>query len=103
MVQTYLEWDWEGGETAFRKAIEINPNDAGARLGYAGFLTQMKRLDEARVQVERGLELDPLNPLSRVMDGHLMLYEGRYAEAIEDGLIDGPVVFNDIAGVLEYD
>jgi tetratricopeptide (TPR) repeat protein len=84
MVRIYLEWDWEGGEAAFRKAIEINPNYADARAFYAGFFYIMGRLEEGRVQIERALELDPFNPLFRGMNGYGLLCERRYAEAIEE-------------------
>jgi tetratricopeptide (TPR) repeat protein len=78
------EWDWEGGEAAFRKAIEINPNYPDARASYAAFLATMERVDEARVQIDRALELDPLNPVSRFVNGFVLNYERRHAEAIEE-------------------
>jgi tetratricopeptide (TPR) repeat protein len=62
----------------------------------------MKRLAEARVQVERGLELDPLNPLPRVMNGFRLMGEGRYAEAVEEleALLrvepDNPAVYHNL-------
>ena len=84
LVGIWQEWDWERGEAAFRKAIEINPNHADARLSYTGFLAQMGRTDEARVQIERALELDPYNPLIRSFNGYRLLYERRYAESVEE-------------------
>ena len=84
LVGIWQEWDWERGEAAFRKAIEINPNYADARLSYTGFLAQMGRTDEARVQIERALELDPYNPLIRSFNGYRLFYEHRYAESIEE-------------------
>ncbi len=82
LVRIWQEWDWEGGEAAFRRAIEINPNYADARLSYTGFLAQMGRTDEARAQIERALELDPFNPMIRSFNGYRLLYERRYAESI---------------------
>jgi tetratricopeptide (TPR) repeat protein len=84
LVRVWQEWDWEGGDAAFRKAIEINPNYADARLSYTGFLAQMGRTDEARAQIERALELDPHNPLIRSFNGYRLFYERRYAESIEE-------------------
>jgi tetratricopeptide (TPR) repeat protein len=84
MVRTYQEWDWEGGEAAFRKAIEINPNYADARAFYAGLLYVLERAEEGRAQMERALELDPFNPLFRAMNGYRLLLERRYAESIEE-------------------
>ncbi|KPL07397.1 hypothetical protein AMJ85_09630 [candidate division BRC1 bacterium SM23_51] len=82
-MRTWQEGDWEGAEAAFRKAIEMNPNYAEARASYSAFLAQMRRPDEARAQVERALELDPFNPVCRVMNGHGLIFERRYAESIE--------------------
>ncbi|NIN71147.1 MAG: tetratricopeptide repeat protein [Gemmatimonadetes bacterium] len=84
MVRFWLEWDWEGGEAAFRKAIEINPNYAEARAYYGNILLHNERREEARAQIERALELDPFNPLFRAMNGYLLCSERRYAEAIEE-------------------
>jgi TolB-like protein len=103
LVGIWQEWDWEGGEAAFRKAIEINPNYADARLSYTGFLAQMERPDEARAQIERALELDPNSPLIRTFNGYGLFYERRYAEAIEEYEAalriepDNPAVFFNLA------
>jgi tetratricopeptide (TPR) repeat protein len=84
MVRAWLEWDWEDGEAAFRKAIEINPNYAEARAWYAGFLYTMERPEEGRAQMERALELDPFNLMLRTMNGGLLSTEHRYADAIDE-------------------
>ncbi len=84
MIRAWLEWDWEGAEAAFRKAIEINPNYAEARAFYAGFLYTMERPEEGRAQMERALELDPLNLMFRGLNGGMLSTERRYAEAIEE-------------------
>jgi TolB-like protein/Tfp pilus assembly protein PilF/tRNA A-37 threonylcarbamoyl transferase component Bud32 len=85
LIRVWLEWDWEGGEAAFRRAIEINPNYAEARAWYGAFLCYiMERPEEARAQIESALELDPFNPLFRTFNAGLLSTERRYAEAIEE-------------------
>jgi tetratricopeptide (TPR) repeat protein len=84
VIRQFLEWDWAGAEAAYLKIFEINPEFAGARLGYAVLLTWMGRLEEARVQLDRALVLDPYNPGPRMNNGDLLAYEGRYDEAIEE-------------------
>jgi serine/threonine-protein kinase len=84
MIRAWLDWDWEGAEAAFRKAIEINPSYAEARAFYAGFLYTMERPEEGRAQMEIALQLDPLNLMSRALNGGLLNAERRYAEAIEE-------------------
>jgi len=82
LIKTWHEWDWEGAEDAFRKAIEINPNFPDASMSYAAFLAQTRRTREARPLMERALELDPANPMVRMMNGFRLMYERRFAEGI---------------------
>ena len=81
-VRTWGDWDWEGGEAAFRRAIALKPNYGEARAYYSDFLTFMRRPEEARVQIERALELDPLNSLFQGLYGLHLMWERRYDDAI---------------------
>ena len=60
-IRTWSEWDWAGAETAFQKAIGINPNYPDARAFYSHFLSIMGRPEEARAQMDSAVALDPLN------------------------------------------
>jgi len=60
--RTWGDWDWEAGEEAFRRAIELNPGYADAHMFYGHLLTILGRWEEAAEQVESGRQLDPLNP-----------------------------------------
>jgi TolB-like protein/Tfp pilus assembly protein PilF/predicted Ser/Thr protein kinase len=82
-VKTWLEWDWEEAEIAFRRAIELNPNYPDVRAYYSHFLFIMHRPEEAMVQIERALELDPFNPLFQSLYGADLMIMRRYDEAIE--------------------
>jgi len=81
-LKTWFEWDWEGGEASFLRAIELNPNFAMARVFYSMLLCYLKRNEEAIAQAERALELDPLNSMFMVMYGNDLVLLGRYDEAI---------------------
>jgi len=83
-VVRHWEWDWEGAEAAFRKAIEINPNYARARAWYAYHLSAIERPDEARVQMDRALALDPYRPGVRTFNAGLLCDVRQYAECIEE-------------------
>ncbi|MGW8316660.1 MAG: hypothetical protein ACWGNV_13745 [Bacteroidales bacterium] len=63
LIGTWIEWNWEKGENEFQRALELNPNDAMARIYYAHFLIGQRRNDEALRQGAMAIELDPLNPL----------------------------------------
>ena len=82
LIRTWGDWDWEGGETAFLRAIAINPNYPDVRAFYADFLMMMERPEEAMAQIERALELDPFNPMFQTFYGMDLLFVRRYDEAI---------------------
>lgn len=82
-VRYICEWDWVGAEKEFRIAIRLNPNSAETRLFYAHFLVVTGRLGEWKLEIERALELDPLNFLIQCFFGWQLVYLGRHEEAIE--------------------
>ncbi len=79
-VNFLYEWDWAGAEAEWKRAIELNPNYVDSV--YAHFLWVMKRPEEAMAQMERALQLDPLNELVHIHHGFILLSAGRYDEAI---------------------
>jgi len=80
---TWMMWDWEGGESAFKKALEINPNHAEAHAYYSHLLNIMGRPEEAMKQIETALKLDPFNPLILSLYSIDLIFERRYEEAIK--------------------
>jgi len=81
--KTWGEWDWEGGEKSFRRAIELNPNYPDPRVYYSWLLFYMGRQEEAMAQIERALELDPFNVLFRTLYAWDLMYMHRYDDAVE--------------------
>jgi serine/threonine-protein kinase len=81
-VRAWQEWDWEGADEAFRRAIELNPSDPENVAFYSHFLNIMKRPDEAMAQIERAMELDPLNPLIQALYSWDLVFARRYDDAI---------------------
>jgi tetratricopeptide (TPR) repeat protein len=82
-IKTWSDWDWEGGEQAFKRALELNPNFAEALVYYSHLLCYMGRLDEALVMADRAMQLDPLNSVILTISGVTLSYLGRYDDAIE--------------------
>ncbi len=83
-VFLYFERDLEAGGEAFRRALEIDPNNAMARHGYADYLLGMGRLDESVDQVIRGRKSDPLSLMTNAtVVGHLYVAR-RYDEAVAE-------------------
>jgi len=52
-------WDWAGMEQEYRKAIEVNPNNASAHQELGEFLDAMGRPDEGLKECELAQQLDP--------------------------------------------
>ena len=78
-------WDWEGGESAYKKALEINPNHADAHGLYSLLLITLGRPEEAMEHVELALKLDPHNPMIRVRYSAALLFVRRYDDCISVG------------------
>ena len=57
----YHDWDVAGAETDYRRAIELNPNDATAHHWYAELLAMQGRFEESFAEYDRALSLDPLS------------------------------------------
>jgi len=81
-IRAWTDYDWEGAEKAFRRAIELNPNYPDPRPGYSHLLFIMRRPEEAMAQLERALELDPFNVLFRDLYAMGLNIARRYDEAI---------------------
>jgi serine/threonine-protein kinase len=78
-----FEWDWDGAERAFRRALELNPGHAPSHHWHAMFLASRGRFDEALAEMERARELDPLSMIMMAGVGRILHFAGRYAEAID--------------------
>jgi Flp pilus assembly protein TadD len=52
-VMNYYDWDRSGAEQEFKRALELNPNDAATYHVYGRFLASMGRVDEARAELNR--------------------------------------------------
>jgi tetratricopeptide (TPR) repeat protein len=76
------DWDWAGAERGFRRAIELNPSYALARIWYAMYLYAMMRFDEAAVEAGRAQELDPVSSLVNTFAGSAYFLAGRVEEAM---------------------
>ena len=55
------EWDWEGAEREYRRAVETDPNSSVGHAWYGAYLRFLGRFEESLAQARRALELDPLD------------------------------------------
>ena len=84
----WYEWDWEGAEAAFRRAIELNPNYPEGRSAYALLLSIMKHPNEALEQSERAMELDPFLDVIQHFHGMVLYMARRYDDAMDEWVLD---------------
>jgi serine/threonine-protein kinase len=82
-IRSMFDWDWLAAERAYQRALEVDRNSAGVRQWYAYHLSAVGRSTEAVQQARLGLELDPLNPMSRVVLADQLVNARGYAEATE--------------------
>jgi len=82
-VTFYGMWDVNAAEREFRRAVELDPNNAKAHHWYATFLQTIGRHEESLIEIERARQLDP-NSSSVVADkGRLLWAAGRHDEALQ--------------------
>lgn len=77
------DWDWQGSEREYRRAIDLNPNYATAHHWYAEHLMWVGRFDEALAESERARQLDPLSLIIAADNGAILYFSRQYDRAIE--------------------
>ena len=75
-----FEYDWEGAEASFRRAIELSPGYADTYDLYGRMLAGLERFDEAIALQQRAYELDPVSARSDTVTS--LVRAGRNEEAI---------------------
>ena len=81
-LMTY-EWDWDGAELEFKRGIELDADSVVARQGYAVYLLNLGRTQEALDQTTAALAIDSLWVKGYQDLGFILTLEGKYAEAID--------------------
>src|SRR3984957_9009969 len=77
------DWDFAGGEAEFKKAIDLDPNDATAHQSSAEDLSALGgREQEALAEITRAYQLDPLSPIISRVIGSIRVSARQYDEAI---------------------
>ena len=78
------EYAWPEAEQGFRRAIELNPNNAFAHLELGARVLMVKeRFAEGLDEVRRAVRLDPLSPYVNTEFGRALMWAGQYDEAID--------------------
>lgn len=74
-----FEYDWQGAEQEFTRAIALNPNYAEAHFRYAWtYLTPLGKSEQAIAEMKKALELDPFSRIDNTIFGLTYFYARKY-------------------------
>ena len=82
-IKAVTDWDWQGAENEYRRAIELNPKYATARHWYAAQLLIQGRLEQALQEIKKAQQLDPLSLGINKDFAVILLYARDYDKALE--------------------
>ncbi len=81
-VTGFYEWNWAESERLFRRALEINPNDANAHEWYAALLVGLGRVEEFLEELRLAEELNPLSLRNKAMAAWQFYHARLFTESI---------------------
>ena len=81
-IKFVTDWDWAAAEAQFKRAIELNPNDANALHMYSHYLLSMGRMQESLEVSQRALQHDLVSPTMQLHLGFHYLTARQYDLAI---------------------
>ena len=81
-IAFFFDHDWPAAARGFRRALQLNPSDAGARQLYAQGLASQGRLEEAVTESEEAVRLDPLSYAASADLGVVLYLARRYDECL---------------------
>jgi len=76
------DWDWQGAEREYSRAIELNPGSPVTHLRYALTLAEMGRTEESLAESRRALDLDPVSLIINTGLGQRLYNARLYDQAI---------------------
>jgi DNA-binding winged helix-turn-helix (wHTH) protein/TolB-like protein/Tfp pilus assembly protein PilF len=82
-IDFYYAWDWRSSEANYQRALQLNPDDFSAHLGYAHLLSITSRHEQALREVDLALATEPQSPIASTLKGQFLFSARRYADAAE--------------------
>lgn len=76
-------WDWGGAEKDFKRAIQLNPNQAEAHRFLAQMLSLLGRHDEAIIEINHAIEINPISPAITMAQFSILESRGEYDQALK--------------------
>ncbi len=82
-VHFWYDWDWSSAESQFKRALELDENNADAHAYYAHLLSNTGRHAEALAEAKRARELEPLNSRINAFEGQFLIFAGQVDTGID--------------------
>jgi DNA-binding winged helix-turn-helix (wHTH) protein/TolB-like protein/Tfp pilus assembly protein PilF len=82
-VRSQYDFDWNGAEKSYLRAIELNPNYPTTRQWYGEFLAFQNRTDESLAQMNKAIELDPTSLSTNTALALSYLISHQFEKALE--------------------
>ena len=82
-LKFWYEWDWEGAEREFTRAIELDPDQPAAHRFFGHYLSNMGRHERAVHETRLALELDPSSTVTHARLGQFLYQAGDQEGALE--------------------
>ena len=82
-IKAVTDWDWQGAANEYRRAIELNPKYATAHHWYAAQLMIEGKFDQARLEIKKAQQLDPLSLGINKDFAVILLFARDYDKALE--------------------
>jgi DNA-binding winged helix-turn-helix (wHTH) protein/TolB-like protein/tetratricopeptide (TPR) repeat protein len=82
-IAFYGDWNWVESEKRFMRALQINPDDFSAHVGFAHLLSNTGRFQYALHQIELAMALEPTSPLAGTLRAEFLYHARRYDDAKE--------------------
>ena len=83
VIKWRFDWDWNGAETEFNRALQLNPNYPTGHRWYGQFLCYQKKFEAGRAEFLKAQQLDPLSLVVNAGVGLSYYAERQYEPAIE--------------------
>jgi len=84
VLNVSFEWDLEGGEREYRRALELSPESGELRAMHAYCLTYMHQFEDALAEIVRAKELEPESVLVAGYNAVNLMFARRYLESLQE-------------------
>lgn len=82
-LKFYYEHDWKGAVSSYKKALDLDPNNAMIYIRYSATLANVGQTKEALPLADKAVELDPVSISSLHNLGWVNLLAGNYQKSID--------------------